>query len=283
MREVGQTCPRCGGDTPPGFRFCGAAIAAQETIVDALAVLPTVLWTLGLPAQSLRVEREGHAKARSFANPVNVVYACYWSARLSVLRGEPEKVREYAEAALARSNDREFMILLGSLRGFLAWALGKQHRGEDAVRQMRTAFDVWRNAGGELHVPFFLGSLADGCRDAGKLNDALEALTEGIELAQRSGMGDSEADLYRLKGEVLMQKGPYADAEKQFASAIELARRQGARMFELRATTSLARLLQREGRVDEARRALGAIYGWFTEGFETRDLREAKQLLDTLG
>jgi len=131
-----------------------------------------------------------------------------------------------------------------------------------------------------------LRSLADAQAQAGQPEEGLTTLDEALALVEETDERYWEAELYRLKGELLLMQGDEAEteveAERQYWHAIEVARRQRARSWELRATTSLARLWQEQGKTDEARQMLAEVYGWFTEGFDTADLIEAKALLEEL-
>jgi len=136
----------------------------------------------------------------------------------------------------------------------------------------------------EMERPHDLCKLAEACIDSGQLQTALDALSEALTHIEEHETRMYEAEVHRLKGELLQQHDPDAsEARQYFQSAIEIARRQGAKSYELRATTSLAQLLASQGRRDEARSRLAEIYGWFTEGFDTADLREASLLLEQLG
>ena len=133
--------------------------------------------------------------------------------------------------------------------------------------------------------PHLLCLLAEACREKDRLDDGLGALTEARAAAEEHGNRSSEAETHRLKGELLLKQDDSNAAEAQscFERAIEVARKQSAKSWELRSTTSLARVLRDTGRRDEARAMLADIYGWFTEGFDTADLIDAKALLDELG
>jgi predicted ATPase len=133
--------------------------------------------------------------------------------------------------------------------------------------------------------PGYLCMLAEACSTAGRFEQALGALTEALTLADENENRCCEPETYRLKGELLLKQNDSSTAEAQscFQKAIEIAREQSAKSYELRATTSLARLLATRGRRDEARTMLADVYSWFTEGFDTADLKDAKALLDQLG
>ena len=122
------------------------------------------------------------------------------------------------------------------------------------------------------------------CRETDRLDDGLSAVTEALAVADEHEERAYESEIHRVRGELLLRQDPSNAAEAQscFQRAISVARNQNAKSWELRATTSLARLLAKQGRNDEARMMLAEIYGWFTEGFDTRDLKDAKALLDEL-
>src|SRR5262249_14477373 len=125
-----------------------------------------------------------------------------------------------------------------------------------------------------------LPALAETCGKNGRAEEALDLVTAGLATAERTGLRWNEAGLHRIKGELVLIKDPgnTAEAERCLYAAIDIARRQGGRLFELRATASLARLLKQQGKADEARQMLSEIYNWFTEGFEFADLKDAKAL-----
>ncbi len=139
--------------------------------------------------------------------------------------------------------------------------------------------------GAELTRPRELCMLAEASMETGHLDDALSALTEALAAADQHGNRSYEAEAHRLQGELLLRRDDsnVADAERCFRRAIQIARQQSAKSWELRATTSLARLLAKQGRRGESRTMLAEIYGWFTEGFDTADLKDAKALLAELG
>ena len=159
-----------------------------------------------------------------------------------------------------------------------------QGRREEALPLLLKGLDAFRATGAELTLPFQLSILGDAYTQAGRFEDARQALDEGLAIAEKNDDRCQEAELHRLKGELLLAESPdqAAAAEDCFRQAIETARRQQSKAWELRATMSLARLWQRQGRRDEARAALAAVYGTYTEGFTTPDLVEAGALLEAL-
>jgi predicted ATPase len=162
--------------------------------------------------------------------------------------------------------------------------MAQQGRNEEGIAQIQEGLAASRATGAELTRPSFLCVLAEVCMETGRLDDGLSALTEALAAADQHGNRYYEAEMHRLQGELLLRQkdSNAAKAQSCFQRAIAIARRQSAKWFELRATTSLARLLRDTDRRDEARAMLAEIYRWFTEGFDTADLKDAKALLDEL-
>jgi predicted ATPase len=154
----------------------------------------------------------------------------------------------------------------------------------EGITQIRQGFAAWRAMGAGVAWPWWLALLAEACGKVGQLDEGLRALEEALAAAQHNEEHHYEAEVYRLKGELLLQEAPahQEEAEKQFQQALDIARRQQAKSLELRAAMSLGRLWQRQGKCEAAHELLAPIYGWFTEGFDTADLQEAKALLDEL-
>jgi predicted ATPase len=147
---------------------------------------------------------------------------------------------------------------------------------------MREGMVAMQSEGVRCYLPGVLRSLAEAQAKAGHPEEGLTTLAGALALVEQTEGRHWEAELYRLRAELLLMQGDDAEAEASFRRAIEVAQRQQAKSWELRATVSLARLWQEQGRIDEARQMLAEIYGWFTEGFDTPDLQEAKALLEEL-
>jgi predicted ATPase len=176
------------------------------------------------------------------------------------------------------------MVLLSFLTAFIrGWSKAAGGRSEAGIVEMRRILEdpMFADA---LVAHLMLVTLAETCGKNGRADDGLDLVAQGLSTAEHTGQKMAEAELYRLKGEMMMIKnrGNVAEAERHLRIAIEVARRQGARLFELRATVSLARVLRDTNRRDEARAMLAEIYNWFTEGFDTPDLKDAKSLLEEL-
>ena len=162
------------------------------------------------------------------------------------------------------------------------WALAEQGQIEEGITHMRRGLAAWRATGAELVQPYFLTLLAEAYGKGERAEDGLAVLAEALEAVHHTGECWWEAELYRLKGELLQAAGSGNEAEACFHQAFDVARRQQAKSLELRAAISLSRLWQPQGKPDAARHLLAESYGWFTEGFDTADLREAKALLEEL-
>ena len=158
------------------------------------------------------------------------------------------------------------------------WVLSEQGQRVDGLAQIREGLSV----ASQLYLPYSLWRLAQALAEAGELNEALAALDEAMKGSRHSAAPYWDAELHRLKGELLVATGVDARAEACFREAVAIAQAQGARSLQLRALTSLARVLAGQGEHQQAHNLLAPIYGWFTEGFETADLKEAKAVLDAL-
>jgi predicted ATPase len=165
-----------------------------------------------------------------------------------------------------------------------SWALALQGQGEAGLAQLRQGIAAWRATGAAMAVPYCCTLLADVADRLGHPADALQALAEAHTLVEQHEERWWEAEIYRLRGVVLLRQPgtPPAEAEACFQRALDVARRQEAKSLELRAAMSLARLWQQQGKRVAARELLAPVYGWFTEGFDTADLQEAKALLEAL-
>ena len=163
--------------------------------------------------------------------------------------------------------------------------MAEQGRNKDGIAQIREGLAGIRARGSQLNRPYFLCLLAEACTKSGRIDDGLGALMEALAAVDEHENRQYEDEIHRLKGELLLKQNNsnVEEAQSCFERAIEIAHKQNAKSLELRATMSLARLLDKQGRRDEARTMLAEIYNWFTEGFDTADLKDAKALLEELG
>jgi predicted ATPase len=242
------------------------------------------LWWLGYPDQALQRSHEALTLARELAHLYSLAAALLFAAILHQLRWEEHLTRERAEELLALSREHEFPQLLAGGRLLQGWALAEQGRGEEGMAQMRQGLAAWHATGAKVIRPYGLALLAAASAEVGRRKEGLTLLSEALEVTNDTGERRWEAELHRLKGELpLTGSAEHAtEAETCFRQALDVARRQQAKSWELRAATSLSRLWQRQGKRDAARQVLAEVYGWFTEGFDTADLQEARALLDQL-
>ena len=196
-------------------------------------------------------------------------------------RGYPP-AREWAEQAVAISVEQSFPETHGLGMVIRGWTLADSRTAHEGISELEQGLDETLRAGTEVIVPYFLGLLADSCRSVGREEDATGALEGALALSQAKGLCFWDAELHRLQGEILLGRDHtlHEKAEGCLRRALEIARTQEAKSFELRAATSLARLWQRQGRKEEAHAILQPVYDWFTEGFDTADLKDAKALLE---
>jgi class 3 adenylate cyclase/predicted ATPase len=242
------------------------------------------LWMLGYPGQAWQDMKETLALARRLAHPFSLAQALHFSALLHQLRREPQAARAQAEAELALCTEQD--ITHYHAWGLLpwGWALAEQGQVAEGIAQIRQGFAGWRATGAGTVWPLFLVVLAEACGKGGQNDEGLRALEEALEAVQTKEERLYEAEVYRLKGELLLQRSAAQQEEAVacFQQALAVARRQQAKSWELRAAVSLSRLWQRQGKQANARELLAPIYSWFTEGFDTADLHEAKALLEKL-
>jgi predicted ATPase len=185
---------------------------------------------------------------------------------------------------LALAREQGFALWRAWATIMQGWALAAQDRGAEGVTQMRQGLIAWRATGAETIWPYWLTLLAEACMRIGQAAEGLPLLAEARSLVHSSGERRLEAEIHRLQGELLLAHSTEhgAEAETSFRHALDVARHQQAKSLELRAAISLAHLWQQQGQRVTARNLLAPIYGWFSEGFDTADLQEARALLDAL-
>jgi tetratricopeptide (TPR) repeat protein len=274
-----------------GLALCHAQVGRSLAFSDStdpevfcLTQLSWALWMLGYSEQALTRSRQACALAQKLAHPYSLTYALVFASALSMFRREAQRVQEQAEAAIALAREQGFARWLAVGMGWRGWALAEQGAVQDGLAQLRQAPTV-----GLSQQPL---RLAEVYGKAGQPEQGLRVLTETLAAVSSNGERRFEAELYRLRGELLLMQSAgtrgsrtaqaEVEAETCFRRAIEVARLQQAKAFELRAAMSLSRLWQRQGQRHAARDTLAMVYGWFTEGFDTPDLQEAKALLEAL-
>jgi predicted ATPase len=256
------------------------------------------LWLLGYPEQARKRALETVDIARRINHPFTLAYAYGTAALAHQLRRDIAQVSATATAGIVISRQQGFPHFEGFAEAMSGWALVQEGQIEDGIKHLSQGANGWASQGSDLWRPYWLALLAEAYQKGGQAREATDTLTEAAKIAARTDETFYLAELHRLKAEFRLRDdfqtatfaadqppavhAKYAEAEAGLRQAIETARLQDAKSLELRAVTSLARLFRQLGRHDEARRNLTEIYGWFTEGFNTPDLREAKALLDQL-
>lgn len=242
------------------------------------------LWSLGYPAQGLARNDEAVTLAQQRAHPFSLGFAWVCAALFHQLRREVRAAQACAEAAISLAQAQGFAHWMAGGAILHGWALAHQGQAQEGIAQLHQGMMAWRAIGAELARPYFLALLAEAQGMMGQPEAGRMVLAEALTLAATTGERWYEAELYRLKGALLLQQSSdnQAEVEHCFHHALAIAQNQQAKSLELRAATSLARLWQQQGKRAEAHELLAPIYGWFTEGFDTDDLQEAKALLAEL-
>jgi predicted ATPase len=256
--------------------------------VGCLVHAANTLWCLGYPAQAVQYSQEALALAQALAQaldrPLSLVTAHTWIALLHHRRHEVAAVQTHAEALLTLATAQGFPLTAGLGTCFRGWVLTMQGQGAAGLEQMHQGLATLFAIGQRVARPRWLTLLAEAAGYAGQVEEGLRVLAEALAAFEASGQGDWLAEAYRLQGEFLLRQAvpDASQAEASFQQALALARRQQAKSWELRAAMSLSRLWQQQGKRQEAHDLLAPVYHWFTEGFDTADLQEAKALLDAL-
>jgi class 3 adenylate cyclase/predicted ATPase len=260
-----------------------ATMFGTDPGVVCLSYGALALWHVGHPEQAYNRSCEALALARNLSHHHSLALALVFAAWLHQFRREPQAAREHAEAAIAICSEQGFPLFMSMGTILRGWALGQEGRGEKGVAQMRRGLADLRATGAGLWQPTFLSLIAEADGRIGQARRGLEVLGEAMAIVDRNDERFYEAELHRLKGELLLSTpADPSGAERCFRIALEIAGRQRAKSLELRAACSLARLCAREGRRSEAHDLVAPIYGSFSEGFGMPDHQEAKALLDQL-
>ena len=260
------------------FRYGGSDPGMNSLFLGAFT-----LWMLGYPDQALKKGDEALALAQTLALPHNLAHALSSAAELHAFRREARAAWEQAEAVITLATEYGFPFWLN--RGIIirGWALSEQGQGEEGIAQLCKGLAAYRATGAELFRSFHRAWLAETYGKVGQPVEGLAVAAEALDWARRDESRYYDAELYRLKGELTFQKAKdLGEVEAHFLTSLDVARSQDAKSMELRAATSLARLWQGQGKTNEARELLAPVYDWFTEGFDTADLKDAKALLDEL-
>jgi class 3 adenylate cyclase/predicted ATPase len=250
--------------------------------VPAQAFLGNVLFCLGYPDQALARSNAAIAEARRLAHPPSLAASLALGARLLSLVGDNAVLGEWVDQLVAVATEQGFphWRSLGAI--YRGWVKVKNGDLPEGILLLRSGSTASRAAGAELWMPHYIALLASACEIAGQIEEGLTLLDDALQIVERTGERWFAAELNRHKGQLLLRQGHSEAAEVLYRKALSIAEEQEAKLWELRAAASLARLRRDQGRLTEARDLLAPVYGWFTEGFDTADLKEAKALIDEL-
>jgi predicted ATPase/class 3 adenylate cyclase len=243
------------------------------------------LWFLGYPDQALRRSQNSLTLARELSHAHTMSVALFWAAWFYQIRGEKQAVQARIDEGMALATEQDSLMRRAQATFLQAWLLVEEGHDKTGIAQMFKIFitEQDRVLSGRFHIRQ-AALLGEACRRTGQNVEGLNVVTDALTRAQQTGCRYYDAELCRIKGELLLAQSAVDEggAETCFQNALRVARGQSAKSLELRAATSLSRLWQRQGKTAEAQQLLGDIYGWFTEGFETADLKAAKALLNEL-
>jgi predicted ATPase len=270
-----------------------------------------VLWQMGYPYRAAQHAQAIKKIAQDLSDPVSLVQALHFGGQLYYHLRHTRKVRETSEALITLCREHDFTLWLAGGRVLRGWVFVEEGQEQKGIAEIHQGMIDWQATGAECLLPLIRAIWAEAYGKAGQPQEGLAVVEEALAVTQTSGEVWYDAELYRLKGELSLQArqvqgkskashtqvkrksptpnphplipNPRTEAEECFLKAIEIAQQQQAKSLELRAAMSLSRLWQQQGRKKEAHQLLAEIYGWFTEGFDTTDLRDAKALLDAWG
>lgn len=261
-----------------------AFIYGTDPGVHSLSLLSLELWFLGYPDQALERSKQALNLAQELSHPMSQGVGFVYATWLHQLRQELPALQAQAEATITLCTKHGIMLYLTVAMILQGWLLAGQEQAEVGITQIRKGLTGFQATGAYIFRPYFLILLAEAYQRFGQAEEGLKALDEAVVMMDKGGEYLYEAWVFQLKGELLLQAEPNTEAKAEacFCRAIEIAQQQGAKSLELRAAMSLARLWQKQGQGEEARQMLTELYGWFSEGFDTVDLRQAKALLEQL-
>ena len=252
----------------------------SDPIAWSLSFEGRIAWVTGYPDRALDLSERAIKRSRELSQPFSLAQSLHWSNVIRFWRGDVLETQHLCEQIDALSQEGGFVSFRGSTRIYEGWVASMQGEHERAIAMIRGGLET------PIRIMITFGSaiLADACLRAGRYQDAMDAVAAGREHTRSTGEHYAESEIERVAGDALFLMGAEnaAEAEQCMRRAIAIAAEQGAKSWELRATRSLARLLRDTNRRDEARAILAGIYNWFTEGFDTADLKNAKALLEEL-
>jgi len=256
----------------------------EAPAVRCMGVAAETLWCLGYPAQAVRRGQEALALVQALDHPYSLATAEFYAIYLHHYRREIPALQVQADALLTLATAQQFPQWVAHGAFWQGWVLAVQGQGAAGMGQMHQGLAAILATGQRVARPRYLILLAEAAGHAGQVAEGLRLLAETWAMLEESGQGNLLAEAHRVQGELLQQQAVpnVAQAEACFQQALVIARRQQAKSWELRAAMSLSRLWQQQGKRHEARQLLAEVHSWFTEGFDTADLQDARALLEVL-
>ncbi len=255
---------------------------AYDLSVGCRMFLAHDLWYLGYPDQALNHINEAVRLARELNHPYSIAASLTHLAWIHTLRGEPAMAAQSAEEGFQLSSEAGFPFHVAHAKTFRGWTLCEQGSVEQGIREIQDGMEMYRRTGATVENPFKAILLADALAKTGRFDLGMVTLDNARTGIEKDAPIFCEAEIYRERGELLAAMGNVERGERCFHKALEIARRQNAKSLELRAAISLANLYREMGRTAEAHEILGDAYGWFSEGFDTSDLKNARTVLESL-
>jgi predicted ATPase len=260
------------------------ALFAENARVAMLSFLSLTYSLLGFPDQALVQSREAVSEARGSSHPISLAFALSVACRLHFVLDDAGMVAQLAEELVALTSEQRFAFFLAMGTAYRGWTLAEAGDAEAGVDLLRRGIEGFQASGAAWTLPFYLAQLAAAEAKRARFETGLGQLSDALVLTQKLGVRWFEAELYRRRGELMLTARPdaEAEAETEFRHSIAIARQQEAKLWEVRSAVTLARLWRRQGKGDEARDLLAPVYDWFDEGFDVRDLKDSKALLEEL-
>jgi len=261
-----------------------AARFGQDVAIATLSQRSLALWMLGYPTAALADAEQAMTSAREIGETATLMYALFWASNVHIVRGNYARASALVDELISVADDAGAVQWNANGMMTRSWIFAFTGRASETVQTITSALSLWRSTGSTYWAPLLLSYLARAYAELGQFDEAWRSIREATTTVETTKERWFEAEIYRVAGEVAL-KSPEPDAAKahaQFERALSVARQQQAKSWELRAAMSMARLWRDQGKWEEARELLAPVYGWFTEGFDTRDLKEAKVLLEEL-
>ena len=250
-----------------------------------MCYLSWALWHLGYVDQASQLASKAVNRAEEISHPHTLVYTlCHARGMMDVFRRQSDETKSYAGVVTSLCSEHAFPFWAAGGQIFGGWAAINRGEVDGGVDELIRGLAAWRKTGARLWLPIFLALEAEGHFKAGRDQAAFHSIEQALATSDVTGERWAIAEILRVNANLLLTtgRGKAEEVEEALIESLEIARQQQAKSWELRSATSLARLWRDQGKPQQARELLAPVYGWFTEGFDTRDLKEAKALLDAL-